>query len=97
MKKGLLIAFVVGAIVVLWLGWRYYTKAVGVAVDHQRYPVRGIDVSEHTGKVDWERMKAQDVSFVFAKVKGPPLRQWAYVQTIPRRTFLLLSRLVLFI
>ncbi|MCB8963837.1 MAG: glycoside hydrolase family 25 [Bacteroidales bacterium] len=36
------------------------------APDH-RYLIRGIDVSAHTGKIDWEKVKNQNVSFAFVK------------------------------
>ena len=34
--------------------------------DH-RYIVRGIDVSAHTGEINWQIVKGQRVSFVFVK------------------------------
>mgnify|MGYP000961848932 FL=1 len=45
----------------VWLLVRFLS-----APDH-RYIIRGIDVSAHTGKIDWERVKDQNVSFVFVK------------------------------
>ncbi|MCC6734816.1 MAG: glycoside hydrolase family 25 protein [Bauldia sp.] len=35
--------------------------------DRTRYPVRGIDVSHHQGTIDWQRVAADDVAFVFMK------------------------------
>lgn len=32
-----------------------------------KYPVRGIDVSHHQGKIDWQRVQAEDIHFVFIK------------------------------
>lgn len=45
----------------VWLLVRFLS-----APDH-RYIIRGIDVSAHTGKIDWDRVKNQNVSFVFVK------------------------------
>lgn len=33
----------------------------------RRYPVRGIDVSHHQGKIDWQKVRAAGVSFAFIK------------------------------
>ncbi|WP_054308803.1 GH25 family lysozyme [Mesorhizobium sp. 1M-11] len=35
--------------------------------DRQRYPVRGVDVSHHQGKIDWRRVAADDVAFAVIK------------------------------
>ena len=35
--------------------------------DRTRFPVRGIDVSHHQGTIDWSRVAADDVAFVFMK------------------------------
>lgn len=35
--------------------------------DKTSYPVRGIDLSNHNGEVDWDRVRETDVSFVFLK------------------------------
>jgi lysozyme len=32
-----------------------------------RYPVRGVDVSHHQGKIDWAKVRADGVSFAFIK------------------------------
>lgn len=33
----------------------------------KRFPIRGIDVSHHQGKIDWHQMKAGGVNFAFIK------------------------------
>jgi lysozyme len=60
-----------GAIAVLILsgfaaavGFWYFT---GFSPDRQKYPVRGIDVSNHQGVIDWRRVAADDVSFAIVK------------------------------
>lgn len=35
--------------------------------DRDRYPLRGIDVSHHQGRIDWRRVAADDVAFVVIK------------------------------
>ncbi|MBX3575769.1 MAG: lysozyme [Rhizobiaceae bacterium] len=35
--------------------------------DRDRYPVRGIDVSNHQGAIDWARVAADDVAFAIIK------------------------------
>ena len=46
------------------LGFWYFKS---FSPDRQRYPVRGIDVSHHQGKIDWQRVAADDVAFAIIK------------------------------
>ncbi len=39
----------------------------GVEINKKDYPVTGIDVSAHTGKIDFARIRKQDIDFVFIK------------------------------
>lgn len=34
---------------------------------HARYPIRGIDISHHQGRVDWQELRSEQLSFVFMK------------------------------
>ena len=43
--------------------WRY----PNVFIDPSRYPVRGIDVSHHNGRIDWNAVAATGVEFTFVK------------------------------
>lgn len=36
-------------------------------VDSDRYPIRGIDISRHNGKIDFEKVKNSGIEFVFIK------------------------------
>lgn len=45
-------------------GYWYFTA---FSPDRQKYPVRGIDVSHHQGKIDWRRVAADDVAFAVIK------------------------------
>lgn len=52
------------------IGPRFYKKyfiSHGFVINKLKYPVMGIDVSKHTGKIDWQRIKAHDLDFVFIK------------------------------
>lgn len=57
------------ALVVLggaYLCWHYLLPH-SVNVDRYRYPVAGIDVSKHNGKIDFEKVAGDDYQFVFIK------------------------------
>ena len=57
------------ALVVLagaYLVW-HFVLPHSVNVDRYRYPVAGIDVSKHNGKIDFEQVAADDYQFVFIK------------------------------
>src|SRR5689334_2438969 len=34
---------------------------------HEEFPFRGIDISHHQGKISWEELKTEDISFVIIK------------------------------
>ncbi|MGD9211067.1 MAG: GH25 family lysozyme [Desulfobacteraceae bacterium] len=68
MVKKILIATILFSIVVIvaitayehgYLRFNYPNK--------KRYPIRGIDVSHHQGKVDWDLVKEENLHFVFIK------------------------------
>lgn len=35
--------------------------------DRRIYPIRGIDISHHQGKIDWQRVAADDIAFAYIK------------------------------
>ena len=39
----------------------------GIEINKDDYPITGIDVSAHTGKIDFGKIKEQDIDFVFIK------------------------------
>ncbi|MBQ7984613.1 MAG: hypothetical protein IJ250_03130, partial [Bacteroidales bacterium] len=45
---------------------KYYTCPT-VAIDYNRFPVSGIDISAHQGNVDWKLVADSKVSFAFLK------------------------------
>ena len=59
-----LLALLVLACAVLGGGYMYF---MGFSPDRDAYPVRGIDVSNHQGLIDWRRVAADDVSFAIVK------------------------------
>jgi lysozyme len=44
-----------------------YIYFLSFSPDRSRYPVRGIDVSNHQGAIDWQRVAADDVAFAIIK------------------------------
>lgn len=42
-------------------------RYVGVQIDKNHYPITGIDISNHVGKVDFAKVKEKQIDFVFAK------------------------------
>lgn len=51
---------VAGAVTAFWT-FRHYEP------DPSKYPVRGVDVSHHQGRIDWARVKADGISFAYLK------------------------------
>ncbi len=52
------------AVLVPALGYLWF---VHYEPDRSRYPIRGIDVSHHQGRIDWAKVAADDVTFVYMK------------------------------
>ncbi len=61
---------IVGAILVL-IGMLFWLLWNGIILFNNpslaEYPVRGVDVSSYQGKIDWETLSSQNLSFVFMK------------------------------
>lgn len=57
----------------LLMGMTVYTALLYYGIlhlnnpDRKRYPVRGIDVSHHQGKIDWQHLPHEDVQFAYIK------------------------------
>ena len=69
MKKRYIIILIIllGLMVLAILEYRTYLAPKGISIDKYKYPVTGIDISKHTGKIDWEKIKKQNISFVYIK------------------------------
>ena len=80
MKRGsirLLLLAVLAAAVALaaWWWFREYRP------EHDRYPVRGIDVSHHQGVIDWAKVAGDDVAFAYLKAtEGGDFRDRAFAR-----------------
>jgi lysozyme len=57
-------AFVAAAVAIPALGYLWFLH---YEPDRDRYPIRGIDVSHHQGRIDWANVAADDVAFVYMK------------------------------
>jgi lysozyme len=71
MKKGYFITVLITIILILIVGilwlYRYYYMPKGIEIDKTRYPITGIDVSAHSGKIDFDTIKKQNIDFVYIK------------------------------
>ena len=72
-----------GAAILVVLGGAYlfwhYVLPHSVNVDRYRYPVAGIDVSKHNGKIDFEKVRDDNYQFVFIKAsEGKTYRDDAF-------------------
>lgn len=61
----LLAAVLLAFVLLLWRRDLLYPQ--GITIDKQRYPVTGIDISRHTGRVDFHRASKDDIHFVYMK------------------------------
>ncbi len=67
-----------GVTVLLWTN-RYKLFRHNVAVNSELYPIKGIDVSVHNGRINFEQLKADSISFVIIKAsEGTTLRDKKY-------------------
>ena len=47
--------------------YRKYYACPGVKIDSYRFPVVGIDVSSHQGKINWKEVYSSKINFAFIK------------------------------
>lgn len=50
----------------IWYVWKTGIKAE-IKLDKERYPVVGIDLSSHNGKIDFNKLRSDSVRFVYLK------------------------------
>ncbi|WP_137932110.1 glycoside hydrolase family 25 protein [Mesorhizobium comanense] len=67
MKKRIVLWSLVGLALVCVVVVGALTYFHTYSPDRGRYPVRGIDVSHHQGRIDWRRVAADDVAFAIIK------------------------------
>lgn len=65
--KRLAIAVAVTVLLACALTVGGYFYFMGFSPDRSKYPIRGIDVSNHQGAIDWARVAADDVAFAIIK------------------------------
>ncbi len=78
--KWLLLAGAAALVVLMggYVAWRYILPH-SVNVDRYRYPVAGIDVSKHNGKIDFTAVRDDNYQFVFIKAsEGKTYRDEAF-------------------
>ena len=70
MKKGCLItsvialaAFAVGIALI----YRIFFIPSGIEIDKKKYPITGIDVSKHSGKIDFKKVQSESIDFIIIK------------------------------
>ena len=69
MKKRYLIALSISIcliVIVIFIVRMYYVPK-GISIDKDKYPITGIDVSRHSGIIDWKLIRSQNISFVYIK------------------------------
>ncbi len=55
-------------LLVLGLRYSFYNGLIRLNYPSQsRYPIRGIDISHHQGRIDWDKIDKADIRFVFIK------------------------------
>lgn len=62
----IIIAAVVILLVVLFLCRWEFTPGE-VKIDKRKYPITGVDISAHTGKIDFEKISEQEIDFLYLK------------------------------
>ena len=69
-KKGCFIlggSFVFILIIGLIIAYRILFIPFGINIDKNKYPITGIDISEHTGKIDFDLILKQNIDFIYLK------------------------------
>jgi lysozyme len=60
----LIAVFVFVGIVIIW---RWIFTPGEVKIDKHKYPVTGIDISAHTGKIDFKKISGKEIDFLYLK------------------------------
>jgi len=62
-----LIIFIIISLVIGIIAYRYFLIPKGIHINKSRYPITGIDISKHSGIIDWNEIKSQKIDFVYIK------------------------------
>lgn len=66
-KRVITIVFIIVLILLVFFLMIFNGYIIPTKLEAEKYEVRGVDVSEYQGEVDWNRIKDQGISFVFIK------------------------------
>ncbi len=69
-RKGKWVFGIAGGLLFVLMGWFVYRVFVAPTEAEKEagaFPIRGIDVSKHTGYIDWQKIKGQQVDFAYIK------------------------------
>ena len=66
-KRVITIVFIIFLILLVFFLMIFNGYIIPTKLEAEKYEVRGVDVSEYQGEVDWDRIKAQGISFAFIK------------------------------
>jgi lysozyme len=70
MKRSKILAsafFLLITLIIAILAYRWLFIPKGIGIDKHQYPVTGIDVSKHTGTIDWNLFTNHAIDFVYIK------------------------------
>jgi lysozyme len=69
-KLNILYIVILGSLfsIFLFVIYKFFFVPIGINIDKNIYPITGIDVSEHTGEIDFDKLKNNKVDFVFLKL-----------------------------
>jgi len=59
------VAYVVGGLAIVGIVAALYLLTY--RPDPGRFPIRGVDVSRHQGKIDWQKVAGDDIAFAYIK------------------------------
>jgi len=51
----------------LYVAYKIYMRPNGIDIDKNKFPITGIDISKHTGKVEFNLLKKQGIDFIYVK------------------------------
>ena len=66
-KRVITVALIIILILLLLFLMIFNGYIIPTKLEAEKYEVRGVDVSEYQGEVDWDRIKSQGISFAFIK------------------------------
>ena len=66
-KRVITVALIIILILLLFFLMIFNGYIIPTKLEAEKYEVRGVDVSEYQGEVDWDRIKDQGISFAFIK------------------------------